>query len=264
MISRGMSVAVLAASLAATCAADEPIFRQFVEKNCVECHDKAEKSGGLALDELLAADIGRNSEAWEKVVRKLTSRQMPPKGSPRPAERDYIAASSWLESSLDAAAAKVPNPGRTETFRRLNRTEYQNAIRDLLGLEVDVAALLPPDESSHGFDNVTVADLSATLVNRYISAAQKISRLAVGAAPRGPGGDTIRIRPDITQDSHIEGLPLGTRGGALISHTFPQDGEYEIQIHLMRDRNEAIESLTEPHDLEVLLDREREIGRAHV
>ncbi|MDB5339292.1 MAG: Protein of unknown function (DUF1587)/Protein of unknown function (DUF1592)/Protein of unknown, partial [Planctomycetaceae bacterium] len=134
---------------------------------------------------------------------------------------------------------------------------YQNTIRDLLGLEVDVAALLPADESSHGFDNVTVADLSPTLLNRYISAAQKISRLAVGTTPHSPGGHTVRIRPDITQDVHLEGLPLGTRGGTLVPYNFPQDGEYEIQVHLMRDRNEGIEGLSEPHELEVLVDRER-------
>ncbi|MGH7128384.1 MAG: DUF1592 domain-containing protein, partial [Planctomycetaceae bacterium] len=169
----------------------------------------------------------------------------------------YEAVVSWLTSSLDSAAARHPDPGRTETFRRLNRTEYQNAIRDLLALEVDVAALLPPDESSHGFDNVTVANLSPTLLNRYISAAQTISRLAVGGTEQSPAGDTIRVRPDITQDTHIEGLPIGTRGGVLIPYHFPQDGEYEIQVRLMRDRNEHVEGLSEPHELEVLLDRKR-------
>ena len=113
-------------------------------------------------------------------------------------------------------SAAHPNPGRTETFRRLNRTEYQNAIRDLLALEIDAAALLPKDEASHGFDNVTVGDLSPTLLDRYISAAQKISRLAIGAPRRSPGGDTFRIRADLTQEEHVEGLPLGTRGGTLI------------------------------------------------
>jgi hypothetical protein len=180
---------------------------------------------------------------------------MPPKEMPRPEETDFDAIVARLGSALDEAAAKRPEPGRTETFRRLNRTEYQNAIRDLLALDVDVPALLPADESSHGFDNVTVADLSPVLLNRYISAAQKISRLAVGRGERGAVAETIRIRPDITQDSHVEGLPLGTRGGALISHHFPQEGEYEIHIRLMRDRNDNIESLTEPHELEVLLDR---------
>lgn len=265
MIYKWTSIWLIVAGLGTTCAADEPsaispdeaVFKKFMESNCLDCHDKATRKAGLALDELLAKDVGRNAEAWEKVVRKLTARQMPPQDARRPQEREYDAAISWLESSLDASAAKSPNPGRTETFRRLNRTEYRNVIRDLLGLEVDVASLLPADESSHGFDNVTVADLSPMLLNRYISAAQKISRLAVGVAPRSPRGDTVRIRPDVTQDAHIEGLPIGTRGGALISHNFPVDGEYEVQVHLMRDRNEGVEGLSEPHELEVLMDRER-------
>ena len=236
---------------------DQPDFNRFIESHCLDCHDKTVKKAGLALDELIAADMNRNAEAWEKVVRKLMTRQMPPRETRRPHERDYEAAVSWLESALDKAAAKAPNPGRTETFRRLNRTEYQNTIRDLLRLEVDVASLLPADESSHGFDNVTVADLSPTLLNRYISAAQKISRLAVGAASQEPGGETFRVRPDITQDTHTDGLPIGTRGGTLIPYNFPQEGEYEIQVHLMRDRNEGVEGLHEPHELEVQIDRAR-------
>jgi len=262
---------LLAASLVATCVAEEQsatalsgnaspdkaVLKRFIESNCLDCHDKVTKKAGLALDELSEADIGGNTEVWEKVILKLTTRQMPPKETPRPKERDYDAVVSWLETSLDAAATTAPNPGRTETFRRLNRTEYQNTIRDLLALEVDVISLLPPDESSHGFDNITVADLSPTLLNRYISAAQKISRMAVGKVSGAPGGETIRLRPDVTQDSHILGLPIGTRGGALIPHNFPQEGEYEVQIHLMRDRNEGIEGLAEPHELEILLDRER-------
>jgi hypothetical protein len=176
---------------------------------------------------------------------------------PRPDEATYEAAISSLETSLDRAAAVNPNPGRTETLRRLNRTEYQNAIRDLLALEIDVASLLPPDDSSYGFDNVTVGDLSPTLLDRYISAAEKISRLAVGRAGRSPGGETIRIPADLTQEAHLNGLPVGTRGGALVRYTFPLDGEYEIQIRLARDRNEHVEGLSEAHDLELLLDRER-------
>ena len=175
----------------------------------------------------------------------------------RPSSATYDSIVSVLAGSLDRAAALRPEPGRTATFRRLNRTEYQNAIRDLLALDIDASALLPNDESSHGFDNVTVGDLSPTLLDRYITAAQKISRLAVGSPGRSPGGDTIRIRPDLTQEEHVEGLPIGTRGGALIPYTFPQDGEYEIQLRLARDRNEHVEGLREPHELEVLLDRER-------
>ena len=117
--------------------------------------------------------------------------------------------------------------------------------------------MLPNDESSRGFDNLTVADLSPTLLDRYINAAQKISRLAVGSPSRSPGGETFRIRPDLTQEEHVDGLPIGTRGGALIPYTFPEDGEYEIQVRLARDRNEHVEGLRERHELEVLLDRER-------
>jgi hypothetical protein len=271
MIHKWISGLLVATNIAAMSAASESSVNQppgqteahqsllgkFIQSHCLDCHDKATRKAGLALDELLAADIDSNAEAWEKVVRKLTARQMPSRESSRPSERDFDAAVAWLESSLDAAAAKSPNPCRTETFRRLNRTEYQNSIRDLLGLNVDLTSLLPADESSHGFDNVTVADLSPTLLNRYISAGQKISRLAVGAAPRSPSGETFRIRPDVTQDVHIAGLPIGTRGGTLISYHCPQDGEYEVQVHLMRDRNEGIEGLSEPHELEVQVDRKR-------
>ncbi len=222
---------------------------------CLECHDGEVKKGNLDLGKLLADELQPHSDAWERVVRKLAARQMPPVGKDRPAEKEFESLVATLGSSLDKAAAKTPNPGRTDTFRRLNRTEYQNAIRDLLGLEIDAAALLPKDDASHGFDNVTVGDLSPTLLNRYISAAEKISRLAVGAPMNKPNGDTVRLKPDRTQEEHVEGLPLGTRGGTLIHHTFPRDGEYEIQVRLTRDRNEVVEGLHETHELEVLLDR---------
>ena len=182
---------------------------------------------------------------------------MPPPGARRPDDADRTAALASLEASLDRLSAKTPNPGRTDTFRRLNRTEYQNAIRDLLALEFDAASVLPSDSSSYGFDNVTVGNLSPTLLESYVSAAEKISRLAVGGPSLSPGGATVRLRPDITQEKHVEGLPIGTRGGALVPHTFPLDGEYEITIRLARDRNENIEGLTEAHQLDLLLDGER-------
>src|SRR5262249_13518360 len=149
------------------------------------------------------------------------------------------------------------NPGRTDSIRRLTRTEYQNAIRDLLALDIDAAALLPADEASHGFDNVTVRELSPTLLERYITAAPKISRLAVGGVRASPGGAPIGARADTPQQDAGEGPPFGTRGGALIRYTFPRDGDYEVQIRLTRDRNEHVEGLSEPHELEVSLDRER-------
>jgi hypothetical protein len=207
--------------------------------------------------ENVPADVAQHAEVWEKVVRKLRVRQMPPIGKERPDDATYDAVIASLEKSLDRAAAAAPNPGRTATLRRLTRTEYQNSIRDLLALEIDAAALLPADESSYGFDNVTVGDLSPTLLDRYVSAAEKISRLAVGRPGRSPGGDTIRVPADVTQEEHLDGLPIGTRGGAVVHYTFPLDGEYEIQIRLTRDRDEHVEGLSEPHDLELLLDRAR-------
>jgi len=231
--------------------------RQFVDYHCLDCHNQEDAAAGLPLDQISHGEVARHTETWERVVRKLRARQMPPLDTPRPDERTYDTIVAELEKSLDNIAAVHPRPGRTATFRRLNRTEYGHAIRDLLALEIDVSALLPADEASHGFDNVTVSDLSPTLLNRYISAAQKISRLAVGSPLRTPGGDTIRIPADLTQEEHLAGLPLGTRGGVLIRYTFPRDGEYDVQLRLARDRNEEVEGLTEPHELEVLLDRER-------
>ncbi|HEY2414583.1 MAG TPA: DUF1592 domain-containing protein [Pirellulaceae bacterium] len=257
-----ISALLVALFWAVHCQADDPastqkLVNKFVDAHCVDCHDKTTKAGGLDLDE--AADVGieRNVEVWEKVVHKLAARQMPPREAKKPTEAEFNGAIALLETSLDKLAAANPNPGRTETFRRLNRTEYQNTIRDLLELDVDVTAMLPADESSHGFDNITVADLSPTLLNRYVSAAQKISRLAVGRAPKSPVGDTFRMKPDVTQDSHLPNTPLGTRGAMVIPYQFPQAGEYEVQIRLMRDRNDNVESLREPHDLEVSVDRQQ-------
>ncbi len=231
--------------------------KSVVNHYCLSCHDADVKKGGLDLQSLTLSNVTQHPASWEQVIRKLQSRQMPPIGKERPDDKTYDAIVASLASTLDRAAEKNPSPGRTETFRRLNRTEYQNAIRDLLALDIDATALLPKDDASHGFDNVTVGDLSPTLLNRYISAAGKISRMAVGAAQPRPGGDTFRLPPDRTQEEHVEGLPLGTRGGVLRPYTFPRDGEYEIQIRLTRDRNEEVEGLREPHELEVLLDGAR-------
>ncbi|CAN5450578.1 hypothetical protein BH23VER1_BH23VER1_03930 [soil metagenome] len=225
-----------------------------VERFCLECHDTATTKGDLDLERLLDADVSAHLETWELAVRQLRARQMPPVGKDRPDEAGYDAAAAALESQLDAAAATAPRPGRTSSVRRLTRIEYRNAIRDLLALPIDPTELLPSDESAHGFDNITVTDLSPSLLERYITAAQKISRLAVGTPLNRPAGRTIRVRPDLTQEGHIEGLPLGTRGGALISHNFPLDGEYEVTIRLARDRNEEVEGLRETHQLELLLD----------
>lgn len=231
--------------------------QRFVKRHCIDCHNSSDKTAGLALDKLDATNVAKHAATWEKVVRKLRTRQMPPADSKRPSEKSYAAVLSVLEFRLDKAAEKNPQPGRTATFRRLTRTEYENAVRDLLALKIDAKKLLPADESSHGFDNITVGDLSPTLLNRYISAAQKISRLALGRTSTSPGGFTYRVRPDITQEDRMPGLPIGTRGGALIPYTFPANGEYKVEIRLARDRNEHVEGLRGQHTLELLLDRKR-------
>jgi hypothetical protein len=222
---------------------------------CVSCHSGETPKGDLNLAGVKAEDVAGQPQIWERVIRKLRTRTMPPPGKTRPDEADYSTVLKQLETQLDQKAAARPTPGRTETLRRLTRTEYQNAIRDLLALDIDATTLLPADEVSHGFDNITVGELSPTLLDRYIASAQKISKLAVGGSRRSPGGDTIRVKADITQEDRVDGLPPGTRGGALIHYTFPRDGQYEIQMRLARDRNEHVEGLNGEHEMLVLLDR---------
>ncbi len=226
---------------------------------CLDCHGGTELAGGFSLNEFdtNVALTGQSWDAtsWEKIVTRLRARQMPPVDSERPSEVEYQTALTAMESVLDRAADEFPRPGRTDSVRRLNRTEYRNAIRDLLAVDVDVDSLLPADQLSHGFDNVTVGDLSPLLLSRYITAAERISRLATGGLEKSPGGVTVRLPADRTQDAHVEGLPFGTRGGTLFEHQFPADGQYEVQLRLMRDRDENLEGLTESHDIDVLLDR---------
>ena len=198
-----------------------------------------------------------NSEIREKIVKRLRARQMPPAAATHPADVEYQQSIAALESVLDQAAIDHPQPGRTDSIRRLNRTEYHNAVRDLLALNVDVNAILPADESGHGFDNVTVGDLPPLLLDRYITAAEQISRLAVGRAMIIPAGINVRVPADRTQETHVEGLPLGTRGGIVFEYQFPSPGEYEIQLRLTRDRDENLEGLNGSHDIDVLIDRQR-------
>ena len=231
--------------------------RGMVDRYCVTCHNQRLATAGLKLDEADVANPGEGAEIWEKVVRKLRTGMMPPPNMPQPSMEDRRALLSWLETSLDKAAAAKPNPGRTETLRRLNRTEYQNAIRDLLSVDIDAASLLPADESGHGFDNVTVGDLPPALLDRYISAAQKISALAIGSTQTSLQSDIIRVPPDVTQEGDVSGLPIGTRGGVLIPYTFAQNGEYDIQIYLARGYSGDVDGLKDPqpHEIKLLLDR---------
>ena len=228
-----------------------------VDQYCTSCHNESAKAGELALDVTSTRPVAENTETWEKVVRKLRARQMPPVGVPRPDEATYEEVVSSLEVSLDAAAEAHTNPGRTDTFRRLTRTEYQYSIRDLLALELDLSSVLPRDESSQGFDNITVTGLSPALLESYVSAADKISRLAVGRPVSSLAVDTIKMKPDLTQEFPFEGLPAGTRGGTRFPHTFPLDGDYEIVVRLARDRDEQVAGLRQVHQVEIILDRER-------
>jgi len=205
-----------------------------INQYCVTCHNEKAKTAGLMLDKLDLENVGPHAETWEKVVRKLRVGAMPPQGMPRPdrATMDSLAAS--IENSLDNAAAAAPNPGQP-VLHRLNRTEYANAIRDLLALDVDASDLLPTDDASFGFDNIaSVLGVSPALLERYLLASGKISRLAVGDPKIDPIVDTYRVRADLTQNEHLDGLPLGTRGGVLIHHDFPLDGDYVIKVKLLK------------------------------
>ena len=235
----------------------DPSVSTVVKRYCIGCHNSKVKAGNLLLDSILTAPVEQHSEQWEKVVRKLRVRHMPPIGLPRPDERTYDAVVASLAAQLDAAAAAHPNPGRTDTFRRLNRTEYHNAIRDLLALDVDVTSILPADDAGYGFDNVTVGNLSPTLLEGYLQAAQRISSLALGVVGKSPGGDVETLPPDLTQEQRFEDQPLGTHGGMIMKYTFPQDADYDIIVRLQRDRNEHVEGIAGSNDVEVMVDGER-------
>jgi Protein of unknown function (DUF1592)/Protein of unknown function (DUF1588)/Protein of unknown function (DUF1585)/Protein of unknown function (DUF1587)/Protein of unknown function (DUF1595) len=231
--------------------------RATLDRYCVTCHNSRTRSGGLTLEGADVARVESDAATWEKVVRKLRGRMMPPPGMPRPDDTTYDSLASHLETALDRAAAAHPNPGRTETFRRLSRVEYQNAIRDILALDVDVSALLPKDDASHGFDNVSNGELSPTLLERYLAAAQKVSRAAVGGSLPSPASHVVVLPADLTQEDHLEGLPFGTRGGVSFRYNFPLHAVYEFQMRLARDRNENVEGLTEPQQIELSIDGSR-------
>ena len=231
--------------------------RAVINRYCVTCHSARLQTGGLSLEGVDVGDVAAHAEVWERVVRKLRAGAMPPQPRPRPDPATHQRLLAYLETALDDAARANPDPGRTETFRRLNRTEYQNAIRDLLALEIDVTALLPRDDAAFGFDNVNTGRLSPTLMERYLAAARTVSELAVGSRAPAPGSRVAIVPADRTQEDHVDGLPFGTRGGTVVDHVFPFDGEYEIQVRLQRNRNENVEGLTEPHEVELTLDGER-------
>ena len=229
--------------------------RALLDRYCVTCHNARLQTAGLELDTADLGDVAGGAEVWEKVVRKLRAGAMPPPGRPRPDQATGAELVSWLETALDSAAAAHPDPGRP-AIHRLNRTEYVNAIRDLLGIEIDGRSLLPGDNADvHGFDNnADILSVSPVLMERYLSAARKISRLAVGRATT-PDLYQHRVHKWMVQEDRMsDDLPFGSRGGTAVPYFFPVDGEYEVKIELHRTGNQHIKGLGTAHQLDVRLD----------
>jgi mono/diheme cytochrome c family protein len=233
--------------------------RALLTTYCTGCHNQRLQTGGLSLDDVDTARIGGNAAVWEKVAHKLRSGQMPPFGRPRPDTATVETFVAGIERALDEAAVRTPNPGRPVTHR-LTRTEYANAVRDLLAIDIDARALLPADDTDqHGFDNNSeVLSISPTLLERYLSAARAITRMAVGRPPSAAAIETYTIPGRLLQDDRAdERLPFGSRGGAVIDHHFPADGDYTVTIHLQKTLYNAVRGLADPHQLELRVDRER-------
>ena len=239
--------------------------RAVLDKYCVTCHNERLKTAGLLLDKLDADHVANAAESWEKVARKLRTHEMPPPGMPRPDAATYSAIVAQLENTLDVAAAANPNPGRV-SVHRLNRAEYTNAIRDLLGLELDGKALLPAeDPNQESFDNIaSVLTVSPALLEGYLSASRTLSRLAVGDDAIPAAVKTYRLPNNLMQDDRMgDALPFGSRGGTAIRHHFPLDGEYTIEVSLKRQLYNYIIGMGEQHLMEIRLDGAR-VGRFSV
>ena len=231
--------------------------RALLDQYCVTCHNQKTKTAGLMLDKLDVNDIPAGAETWEKVIEKIRGGMMPPVGMPRPDRAALDIFITSLEKQLDQAYFAKVNPGRV-SLHRLNRAEYGNAVRDLLALDVDVSSLLPADDANFGFDNIADSlSVSPMLMERYVTAAWKISGLAVGDTKTPPTTYTFRNRPDLSQDRHIEGLPLGTRGGILVKYDFPLDAEYRFKVRFWGNTVNTVRGLELPSQVEVTLDGAR-------
>src|SRR5688572_9645413 len=204
--------------------------RALIDTYCVACHNQRVKTAGIAFDNADLRDISKDADLWEKALRKLRGGMMPPPGARRPDAASVDTFTATLERQLDAAAARNPNPGRI-ALHRLNRAEYANAIEDLLGIRIDSSALLPKDDEADGFDNVaSVLTVSPSFLDQYISAARVVTARAMGNPAARPGSTTYRPARGTDQAVRVEGLPLGTRGGLLVEHLFPADGDYKLNI----------------------------------
>ena len=229
-----------------------------LDRYCITCHNEQLRTGGLALSALDVNKAAEEPELWEKVVRKLRTGAMPPAGMPRPDKTTYDSLATYLERQLDQAAAADPYPGRP-SVHRLNRFEYTNAVRDLLAVEIDGEAFLPADDSRHGFDNIgDVLTVSPLLLERYLSTAHKVTRLAIGDRDASPVFETYSVpKYNVQGDRMNDSLPFGTRGGIAVRHHFPVDGEYTIKVSLGRNSRDYIRGLTRSHQLDVRLDGAR-------
>ena len=234
-------------------------YRAVLNRYCVTCHNDKLKTAGLTLEKIDTGKVSDGGPVWEKVIRKLRAEAMPPAGLPRPDRATYNSFATYLETALDRAAAAKPNPGRPIALHRLNRSEYANAVRDLLAVDINSASLLPADESTDGFDNNGGAlTVSPLLLERYMSAAAKVSRVAVGDRSTRPAFETYTVPKALMQEDRMsEELPFGSRGGIAIHHYFPLDGEYVIRIRLQRDFRDRMRGLGEPNQLDVRLDGAR-------
>lgn len=236
--------------------------RALLDKYCVTCHSDRAKTGGLSLQAAnpsSAEGLAAHQDVWEKVIRRVRTGSMPPVGYPRPDKATIIAFTGQLESGLDVLASTRPDPGRP-TAHRLNRAEYANAIRDFLGLEIDGRRLLPADDvDQDGFDNIaSVLSVSPVLMERYLSAARAVSRVAVGDPTLSAEALTYTVPKALSQDVRVnEALPFGSRGGVLVRHMFPLDGEYEIKVRLQRQLYDYVKGMAHPHQLEVRVDGKR-------
>ena len=229
---------------------------RFSTSTCVTCHNARLKTAGLLLDQVDASRVGDAAEIWEKVARKLRTREMPPPRAARPDAGTYASMTQWLEASLDRASEASPHPGRTPVHR-LNRTEYANAIRDLLAVDVDARTLLSADEpAQHGFDNVaSVLSVSPALLEDYLSTASTVSRLAVGDPTLNSVVDVYKVPTAMVQDDRAsESLPFGSRGGTVVRYQFPLDGEYLIKVVLKRQLYLYLMGMGEPHQIDIRLD----------
>jgi hypothetical protein len=255
MLKQGLALGLWLVAASSGFSASDPAYREVLDKYCVTCHNQRLKTAGLTLDNLDLAKVSANAQLWEKVISKLRSGTMPPAGMPRPDSPTYRSLEGWLEGQIDQGSG--PYAGRP-ILHRLNRSEYANAIRDLLALDIDAASLLPPDDSAFGFDNISDAlGVSPSLQEHYLDAALKIGALAVGDPKIAPGSETWRIRQDLSQDQHVNGLPLGTIGGTSVRYNFPLDGEYTFQAKLYRTNLNIMRGLESPHQVEIALDGRR-------